>query len=355
MLYKRDWERAKEFWRRFWEGRAERPVMMVTAARDNPLEPPAPPKSLEERWFDPEHVTARWEYEIAGTYFGGESVPSAYVNLGPGITAAFLGSKPVFYESTVWFERCLSRLEGALELSFDRKNRYWRVLVELTDALLRRGEGKFVVGLSDLHGPSDHLSSLRGNQELCLDIKDKPDVFERALWHITELYWEVLVAHAGQILSAQDGTTNWQRWWAPGLSEVLQEDFADLLSLDDYRKFIQPVDEWLALRLQNSVFHIHETMTRFTEALSEIEGLKCIQWAWVGKDTSLETSLSFLKTIQSSGKFIYIPLSAGRIEKFIFALDPRKMIIVSSCESSAEADDLVQKVEMWSERRLNEL
>ena len=358
MLYKPDWPEAKARWEAFWRGETpDRVLMMVTAPKNgaDALPNPPPPKSLEDRWLNTERIVAAAEAGISRTYYAAEAFPIAWANLGPAIVAGVLGCPVHFDERTMWLWPILDDLAGIDDIGFDEQNEWWLKVCEVTEALQKAGEGKFMVGLTDLHGPSDHLSALRGNAQLAMDVMDDPDGVVHGLERCLELYWEMLVQHAEQIHRTHDGSSCWMRWWAPGRSEVIQEDFADLVSLDHYRQLIQPVDIELARRLDHSVFHIHETMPRLIPGLVEIPDLGLVQWAGLWENANFDDHLPYLRSIQDAGKGIYMNAQPQNVERVIKSLSPHGLCLVVGCQSPAMADDLIATAEVWTRERLEEI
>src|SRR3989339_483573 len=106
MLYKEDWPEARQRLLAWWEGElVDRAVIQVTAPRegrepDNRWDPFYLAKNLD----DPEKAVKEWEKYCRDTFFGGEMIPNLWINLGPGIPAAYLGCRPRIEQDTVWFE-----------------------------------------------------------------------------------------------------------------------------------------------------------------------------------------------------------------------------------------------------------
>jgi hypothetical protein len=81
MRYKPDWPAAAQHWSDLWHHRAARPVIAVTAPRDDP--PPArlvpPPANREAAWLDPACLLPWVRNGMEATYFGGGAFPSPYL------------------------------------------------------------------------------------------------------------------------------------------------------------------------------------------------------------------------------------------------------------------------------------
>lgn len=77
MLYKEDWEQAKERFLAWWNGEIiDRVSLQVRAPRKNYRPRPlTPPSSLEARWTDIDWNLERAEESFKATFFGGEAFP----------------------------------------------------------------------------------------------------------------------------------------------------------------------------------------------------------------------------------------------------------------------------------------
>ena len=114
MQYKENWEDAKKrleaYWHRENEGRC---LLGITAVRKKKIQSQlwtAVPQGVtcEEHWLDAEKIIERNNLYFENTYFAAEAVPFVNVNLGAGITAAYLGCTAHLHDATVWFENIIS-------------------------------------------------------------------------------------------------------------------------------------------------------------------------------------------------------------------------------------------------------
>ena len=88
-----------------------------------------------QRWTDPEFRVASYDYHFRHTYFGGESIPVHWPNLGPGIMATYVGSTPTFDERTTWFGPAIFDWSRDRDkVRFDPNSEWWQVTRNLTRA-----------------------------------------------------------------------------------------------------------------------------------------------------------------------------------------------------------------------------
>jgi 5-methyltetrahydrofolate--homocysteine methyltransferase len=171
ILYKPDWKRARRRLEAWWEGEIiDRAAIQVIARRDGA----EPVSDCCDIWWqplhfltDPEYVVDTFEKYCRGTFFGGEAFPNLWINLGPGIMAAYLGAVPQFRDDTTWF-KTPKEWDEIDEIAFDAHNVWWEKTCKLTAVIAERGRGKFLTGLTDIGGNLDIAASLRGSQRLCL-------------------------------------------------------------------------------------------------------------------------------------------------------------------------------------------
>jgi hypothetical protein len=304
------------------------------------------------------------EAELACRYWGGEAIPKAKTNLGPFILSAMMGCEMVLNETTIWAHSCVKQLEEVLDLSADFGSIWWKRLGEFVQILAERSRGKFMISLTDIHSPADHLSAIRGNQELALDLLDAPDLARHCLEHVLKFYLDLHERHWQDLAKFQPGTTAWQGWWTPGKSEIIQEDFADLLSADQYRQFIQPIDQQICDRMDQTLFHIHGTMIRHCKPIAELKGLRAIQWpsgnlrgsGHMALGPNLDEWMPHLRQIQADGKAVYLGVRADEVERVISELDPRHMLLdVGGCKSKQEVDEVLEQAVGWTQSRMRQL
>ena len=183
MIYKEDWDRAMERLKAWLSGEIiDRVVIQVTAPRKG-TKPSAPWNSwsLIHNLDDTQEVLWEFEKRCKETYFGGEAFPNLWINLGPGIPAAYLGCPPQIVEDTVWFEAPQTRdWDDILNLELDAGNEWWKITKDITSQAVEYGKGKFFVSVTDLNAVMNILGSLRGTGRLLMDLVDYPHKVKEA-------------------------------------------------------------------------------------------------------------------------------------------------------------------------------
>ncbi|MFO7957961.1 MAG: hypothetical protein R6X33_12785, partial [Candidatus Brocadiia bacterium] len=152
-------QRFDAYWRRELPGR---PLVAITAPRSDSRPPDfEAPESLEERWTNIEYQCNLARHRTDNTLYLGEAFPMFLPNIGPDSFAAYLGANLRFVdENTSWVEPFVEDLSD-YEPTFDRSNRWWRHMCDLIDAVCEVAEGRFLVGIPDMHGGGDALAAIR--------------------------------------------------------------------------------------------------------------------------------------------------------------------------------------------------
>jgi len=349
MLYKPDWEETKRRFVAWWAGEVtDRVAMSVSAPNGRPRRHVSVPDDPFRVHGDPEYLVEAWDANFAATYYAAEAFPCSYLLIG----YAFLGT-PVTYEPhTIWMEQIIDDYERDMP-AFDTDNPGWQTVTEVVRTLFEAGRDKWVVELPTVIDPTDQLSGLRGTQNLCTDIVDRPETVAKALDYLTGV-WFRAYAELGDILQAsQLGSTGWLPLWSPGLSTTVQCDFSCMISEAMFRRFVIPGLQTRARWLDNCIYHLDGPgAVQHLDALLEVPEIKGIQWVpGAGQPPCIEWT-QLLGRIQDAGKLLHISIEPSHLQRALTDLRPEGLFLVTSCDFVEEADDLVKMArKMTSSRR----
>lgn len=359
LVYKEDWGEATAALDAWWNGEElPRPVVQVTAPRPEPVHdvsPPPEPTCLEEQWLDPDVVIGRAVHWMARTYYGGESYPHLWVNIGPGIAASYMGSDVTFAKDTVWFGREHTMdWEQVLAIRYDPENYWWKATKRLVSEAARRNNGRYIVGTTDLGGVTDILASLRGTLNLLTDLVDHPEEVKAASDIITDLWHRYYEELNDLILTAQEGTSAWMGIWCRGRWYPLQCDFSYMISPAMFEEFVLP---WLAeqcRRLDHAIYHWDGPgQIPHLDLLLSIPELDGIQWTPGAGNPGLgdERWFPLYKRILDAGKrLVLLGMSADEIRAFLKEFPCRGVLISTWARTPQEANALLIEIESWSRR-----
>jgi hypothetical protein len=365
MVYRDGWEKSEERYAAFWNGEiVDRCCCSVTAPRSKPIiacPPKRSPRDLGQKWLDPEFRLEQALHTFAHTYYGGDAYPMAWVNLGPGVTAAFVGAQFRLAEETVWFDADPPVKEWASRPSFhlDTDSLMWKTAKAITDIYSERACGNFLVGITDLGGNMDIVASLRGSGRLLYDLYDYPDEI-KALIGETDLAWrqayEIL---QGRIEESQRGSSAWMGIWCPERWFPLQCDFSAMISRKMFDEFVRPALAAEAAWFNRVIYHLDGPgEICHLESILEIkgiDGIQCVPGTMFQRRTGEcyqsfcnELWIPVMKRIQDKGKLLVLnEVHPVELDELMNNLKPEGLFISMACTTVEEATGILKKIEKW--------
>jgi len=332
----------------------DRPLIWVLAPAANPLPDIPAPEAMKDKWEDIEYLVASTRRQIENTYYGGEAIPVFNPNLGPDILGAIAGCELEYGQDTSWAVHCVHNWDDYPELVFNTNNRYWKKIEAITKAAVEDAQGDYLVGITDLHPGTDGLASLRGPQELCLDMLDNGKQIKARVDQLFEIYKEVYMRLEAIISPHQEGSTNWMGIWHPSKRwYVTGCDFSCMINSDAYEEFVVPgLIKELAF-LDASIYHLDGPgALRHVDRILELPQLNGIQWVYGAGQPGARHWLALLKKIQKAGKLIHINCRLADVETVCSELEPEGvLLVVEGCQSPSEAEDLLRLAQKASANR----
>lgn len=347
LLYKPDFEEARAHWEAFWNQEIiDRPCLAVRANREGHEMPPAPP--YMDGWDgDFAEAVARWEARASHIYYAGDAMPFIQPSFGPDQFGAFLGadlerSKDA-YERTSWAVSFVEDWEEALPIRLDTEALWWKKMLEFMRVAGEASEGKFLVGMLDMHSNLDALASIREPQDLCMDLLDRPDLMHRAMRDVRALYAEVYegLYEAGNMEGR--GSIGWTSFYSPGRFAMTQCDFAIMVSPKMFDEFILPALAEESDFLDHSIYHYDGigALVHLDSVLS-IGSLNGVQWVPGAGNPPQAQWPDLLRRIQHTGKSLHISASPDEIKHLHGILEPEQVYYETSAKNEREADALIQ-------------
>jgi len=246
MIYKEDWEKCKDRFNAFWENAIiDRCCFGVVSPRKLPIEVNTKYReaaSLKEKWLNPEFRYTNFIYELSKTYYGAEAFPNFWVNLGPGIVSAFVGSPYKLSNDTIWFDcdPMIDDLDKIPEIKFSLDSEMWKATNDITEFFCKKADGNYYVSMTDLGGTLDIVASFRGSQRLLMDLYDYPDEIKSLINAVDDVwinYYEKLQRHSNIYL---EGTCGWLPVWCKERSYPIQCDISVMMSPMQFEEFVRP-------------------------------------------------------------------------------------------------------------------
>jgi hypothetical protein len=345
----RDYEKLRKSWLEYWaRENHDRPIMSLTAQADSRTGGKiTPPDTLFERWTDAEYIEKAFRIHIQNTYFAGEAFPVLNANLGPDQIGAVCGCGVEFGKDTSWALHNVTDWEKEPPIRFNEKNVWWRRIESMTRYFAACANGDYLVGVTDLHPGTDALVSLRGPEELCLDLTDCPEEVNKRIDEVFSVYREIFDRLCAIVAPYQEGAANWTGIWHPGKRWYpVCSDFSCMVGANDFERFVIPGLMREIDYLDASIYHLDGPgALRHLERILEIDKLGGVQWVYGDGLPTARFWIDVLKKIQTAGKLIQIHCVPGDIPDLCEALDCEGLNIVCHTKSPKDADDLISAAE----------
>ena len=235
-----------------------------------------------------------------------DMLPVANTQLGPGSLAAILGGVFEGGEDTIWIHpRPATTPDGepsgvdgrtighphspsavrvvggsaADDIIFDPAHPNWLLHKALLTACKQKAQGHYYVGMPDLMEGLDVLAALEGTDKVLLDTVMRPEVLERQVQQINDIYFQVFDELYDIIREGDEMAFCYFSSWAPGRMSKLQSDISTMISQDDYRRFVQPFIREQCQKIDYTLYHLDGVgAMHHLDALLEIDELNAIQW-----------------------------------------------------------------------------
>lgn len=291
-----------------------------------PAETLEPIEDIEMRFRNPQWrareiraIMARHDYPL-------DTLPLAPTMIGPGSLAMYLGSKPEFDQRTIWFHPCISDPDTHPPIVFDAGNEWWRIQVETIRALMDAGGGNYMVGCPDLVENMDILASMRGSEELLLDLVDRPDWVREKIAEINRAYVEVYELIHDMIRSS-DGWAAFNAFglWGRGKTLKLQCDISAMFSPAMFNEFVLPALAEQCAYADCTMYHLDgEQALCHLDTLLSIEDLDAIEWTPVHHDGYDPKWYPLYRKILDAGKSVQvIDLTIDTLAPLLDAIGPK--------------------------------
>ena len=278
------WERIRESHRLWWDGELGRPlIQMRLGGAEAPRPAPDLPFRIFEAFYDDtvpvEAIVDRWDYNLSRTRFLGDAFPHVWPNFGPGVAAAFSGASLECGNGTVWFHPEKDAGITDLELSLNSTSKWFTRISQLMKAATDFWQGQVQVGMTDLGGNLDILSTFRPGEELLFDLYDHPEAVKACTWDAHTLWWDSFDAFNRGLQPANPGYTCWTPVFSETPYYILQCDFSYMIGPDMFDEFVKPELAKTCEKLSHSIYHLDGPgeLTHL-DSLLQIEALDGVQW-----------------------------------------------------------------------------
>ena len=356
LMYKEDWEEAKNSLAAWWEGEERSPLLQVVGPREG---------VQLWRFYDgwdfcrypdkPEIAIRNFEDFCRATFFGGVAFPNLWINFGAGVLAAFLGAEPIFRSNTMWFGN--QRGEGRMSLrdlsesELDRGNVWWKRVMNATRKAVAAHRGRFVVGITDIGGVLDVVAALHGTIRLIVSLYRRSSEVKAAISNILDLWHECYDEfHRVMVEGGHEGVSAWMGIWCPHRWYPIQCDISYMIPPSKFEEFVKPHLEEQCSRLNHTVYHLDGPgQIPHLRSLLSIEELDAIQWVpgakeeGVGHDCGSPRWFKLYEQILEAGKGLVVAMPYYRVENFLKVFPRGRIIVQTLAFTERDARNLLKK------------
>lgn len=356
--FKPDYEQSKRRIDAFWEREViDRPVVHFTL--DKPPEkqkalPPSHDATPAERWLDAQYQAELTLAILSNREFLGDTMPIAYPNLGPSVFSALYGCPLHFGDfGTSWTEPILEDWDQVDCLQLDWSSPYLKKLQELTDAFLEIGKGKFITGMSTWHPGGDCVASLRGAEDLALDMLFHRDKVRALLSRIEADYFRVYDMFYSKLRAAGQPISTHAPLICSCKFGVPLNDFSIMISKDMFDDVFLPGIIRECQFLDRSLYHLDGPgALRHLDSILSIPELDALQFVPGAGNEGFHRWISVYKKAQASGKGIQVFCSVTELDLVMETLDPHGLFLsVSDVPSRTAGETLLDRLTKWCVRQ----
>ena len=313
--FKPDFDLTARRFEAWWYGEIiDRPPVTLSVKSQRPYCGPVSHHATQrERWLDVEFVVNSSIAAMEATTYLGDAFPVFWPNIGPEITATLYGCELEFGETTVWSKPVIKEPGDWQRIASsqpDFSNRYWQTLEAMTKLAIERCAGRYLVGVTDLHGAYDILAALRGPMGLCTDLLDCPDLVDRAARNVAHGFAAAFARNWALVRAAGMPSVYW--CYHDGPAYFPSCDFWCMVSPAIARDLVYPTLLTEMAPLERSMFHLDgiQALPHLDLTLS-LPGLNALQWVYGAGYGPAPRWLDVYRRARAAGKSLEVAVSTA--------------------------------------------
>ncbi|MGB9677316.1 MAG: hypothetical protein ACPLZ9_01745 [Candidatus Ratteibacteria bacterium] len=329
LKYKEDFEKARRYWDAFWEGEIiDRPLIIASFPKNKIVNAPPYLSGIDGYY---EKAVIQFEQFCENTIFFAESIPSLCISFGPDTISYFVkgGEKNIRIKSqTAWIEPFVDNWNNFEKIKIDKKSKWYKKFIGFYKYVSEKGNGKFLLQMPDFHTHLDLLRAIRGSENLCIDLIERPDFIKKILEKIKNIFVDIYNEIYNLTGMKRWGTIGWIPFYSRKKFAVIQCDFICMISPEMFRKFALPYIEYEAEFLDHSIFHLDGPgALKHLDDLLSIKKINAIQWVpGAGNKPHIYWIELFKKIINAGKSVIIYPFSFEEIKTFHKELGHEKIV-----------------------------
>jgi len=345
LKYKNDFEEAKKYWSAFWEGEiVDRPLIIASFTKDENRKVSGPPylAGMDGNFEKPVY---QFDELCENTMFFAESIPNLNISFGPDTIAYCIkgAEKKVRVKSnTAWIEPFVDNWEDYEKIEIDKGNKWYKRFIDFYKFAAKHGDGKFLIQMPDFHTHLDLLRAIRGSENLCIDLIEKPDFIKKLLEQTKDIFIDIYTEIYNSTNMKKWGTTCWIPFYSEKRYCTIQCDFICMVGPEIFRKFALPYIEYEAEFLDRCIFHLDGpgALIHLDDILS-VKKIDAVQWVPGAGEKPHIGWIEVLKKIKKGGKGIIVyPQNPEEIKIFHKELGPEKIIYHGGIKDLKEAEEI---------------
>jgi hypothetical protein len=311
------WPAIQRSYTDWWSGANTRPLFHIAAQG---YDPGRPKPELQDQSHalcldcsvPPEEVIDTWDWEASRWEWLGDAFPIAFPYFGAGALAAMVGAQLIPTHETIWFDipdswRGECKPIDEIELTWDPENVWVKRVSDLMRAAMERWDGLVQVGMTDLGGTFDVMSTFRPSERLLLDLIDSPDEVHRFAWNTHDMWWKAFDHLSGILQPTNPGYTAWTPVFSETPYYILQCDFCYMIGPDMFDEFVKPEIVASCKRLGNAIYHLDGPgQLAHLDSLLEIDELQAFQWVPTTGGPMHDKWPDVYRKIHDAGKYIQL-------------------------------------------------
>jgi len=308
------WQLVKDNSRKWWAHELDRPLIQIRVGGYEAKRPkPEIPWHHFTSFYDTSVPAAKivdwWEYNLQSSRFLGDAFPHVMPYFGAGVAAAFMGAD-LFNGAegkTTWFRPKRIKAARDLSLRHDPADPWWPRVREICKAAGERFGGLVQIGMTDLGGCLDLVSTFRPGENLLLDLYDSPDQVKRLAWEAHDCWWDYFGQLDALCGPQNPGYSCWTSIYSQTPYYMLQCDFSYMIGPDMFDEFVKPELAASCRRLANAFYHLDGPgQLPHLDSLLSIPELRGIQWVSGAGQPEITEWPDVYRRIHKAGKLIQI-------------------------------------------------
>ncbi len=300
----------------WWAHGLARPIIQVTLTRSRAGEDFFASnyrKDILQACYDmalsPQRAAEDIDRAYDGVQFLGDAFPVFYMRP-TGVLSAYLGQHYSYdaQQGTVWFHDFREGLEGAKRLNPNPLNVLFQRSLALTRAVQEHFAGRVAVGVPDLGGVLDILSSACNPNDLLTELCEDPEEVAAAAWRISDMLMGALFVFNDAIDPAKiPGYTCWATMLSQKPYYVLQSDFSAMISTAMFDRFYLPILRRECRNIPRTFYHLDGPgAVRHLDSILTVPELDGVQWLNGAGSAPLDQWPDIFRKIRAAGKLCQV-------------------------------------------------